>query len=285
VTGGDRLSPAELGRFLEIQNLGLNLPFALAFLVMAARGVPPLVPTVLLVIAFIAARNAGHSFNRWTDRDLDAANPRTQQRALVTGRISPRFALGLVVINAAVLFLAAFALNRLALLLAPVALAIVLGYSVTKRWSPLTTVYLGLVESITPAAVFIGLTATLPSYALLAVVALLLWGTAFETVHSLGDLETDRRLGLPTLPGWLGRRRSLALVPILHASALLLFAAFGFFDHLGWPYFVGLAAMAATTAAVDLSLAGDPSRSQRPFRLHFVLGGIFFAGAVLAIFL
>lgn len=285
MTGGDRLTTAELGRFLEIQNLGLNLPFAVGFLLLAARGVPPLIPTVLLVVAFVAARNAGHAFNRWTDRDLDAANPRTQGRALVTGRISPTFALGLVVANALVLFAAATLLNRLALVLAPVALAIILGYSVTKRWSPLTTVFLGVVESITPAAVFIGLTGALPTYVLLAVLALLAWGTAFETIHSLGDLEADRRLGLPTLPGRLGVRRSLLLVPILHAIALVLLAAFGFFAHLSWPYFLALGAMAAVAASVDLSLTGDPTRSRRPFRLHFLLGGIFLVGALAAVLL
>ena len=285
MTGGDRLTPAELGKFLEIQNLGLNLPFALAFLLLAARGLPPLVPTVLLVVAFIAARNAGHAFNRWTDRDLDAANPRTQGRALVTGRISPNTALGLTLLSAAVLFVAAALLNRLALVLAPVALGIILGYSVTKRWSPLTTVYLGLVESITPAAVFIAITGTLPTGVLLAVLALLVWGTAFETIHSLGDLENDRRVGLPTLPGWLGARRSVRLVPVLHALALLLLAAFGLWTHLAAPYFLALGAMAVLAGAVDVALARDPTRAQRPFRLHFVLGGIFLLGAIGAVFL
>ena len=285
MSGGDRLTSRELGKFFEIQNLGLNLPFALGFLVLAARGVPGLVPTILLVIAFVAARNAGHAFNRWTDRDLDAVNPRTKGRALVTGRISPTAALGLVALNAAVLFVAAALLNPLALLLAPVALAILLGYSLTKRWSPLTTVYLGLVESITPAAVFIAITGTLPAYVLLAVLALLAWGTAFETIHSLGDLETDRSLRLPTLPGRLGLRRSLTLVPILHASALLLLAAFGLWAHLSAPYYAALAVMAVLAGAVDVTLARDPSRSQRPFRLHFVLGGIFLLGALGAVFL
>ena len=285
MSGGHRLTSRELGKFFEIQNLGLNLPFALGFLVLAAGGFPALVPTILLVIAFVAARNAGHAFNRWTDRDLDAVNPRTQGRALVTGRLSPAAALGFVVLNAAVLFVAAALLNRLALLLAPVALAILLGYSLTKRWSPLTTVYLGLVESITPAAVFIAITGTLPEYVLLAVLALLAWGTAFETIHSLGDLETDRSLRLPTLPGRLGLRRSLTLVPILHASALLLLAAFGLWAHLSAPYYAALAVMAVLAGLVDVTLARDPSRSQRPFRLHFVLGGIFLLGALGAVFL
>jgi len=280
VNGGPRLSAAELGRFLEIQNLGLNLPFAAAFLLLAAGGLPPLLPTVLLVIAFVAARNSGHAFNRWTDRTLDARNPRTQARALVTGRLTPNAALLLAAGNAAVLLVSAALLNRLALLLAPVALAVVLGYSLTKRLSPWTTVVLGLVESITPAAVYIGLTGGLPLYVLWAVVALLLWGTAFETIHSLGDLETDQRLGLPSLPAALGTRRSLILLPLLHATALVLLGAFGIAGHLAWPYFLALLAMGALVGAIDLTLASEPTRTERPFRWHFVLSGLFLAGAV-----
>lgn len=282
-TADRRLTLPELGRFLEIQNLGLNLPFAVAFLVLAARGVPPLVPTILLVVAFVAARNAGHAFNRWSDRDLDARNPRTQGRALVTGLLSPAFALGLTAAMAALLFLCAFLLNPLALALAPVALVLVLGYSWTKRRTALTTVFLGLVESITPAAVFIGLTAALPLAVLLAVAAMLLWGTAFETVHSLGDLETDRSLRLPTIPGVLGVRRSVGLVPFLHAGALILFATWGWFEHLGVGYYAALVVMAGLAAWTDVSLANDPGRAARPFRYHFLLGAVYAAGAILGL--
>jgi len=277
---GPRLSARELGGFLEIQNLGLNLPFALAFLLLAAGGWPPWVPTALLVVAFVAARNAGHSFNRWADRDLDARNPRTQGRALVTGRLTPRFALVFAVAMSAVLVVAAYLLNPLALVLSPVALLLVFGYSWTKRRTALTTVFLGLVESVTPAAVYIGLTGSLPPAVLLAVVAILLWGTAFETVHSLGDLATDRALGLPTLPGRIGVRASVRLVPTLHAAALALLALFGWFEGVRVPYFVALLAMAAVAASADYALSSDPSRPARPFRYHFVLGGLFLAGVI-----
>jgi 4-hydroxybenzoate polyprenyltransferase len=280
---GRRLSLGELGGFLEIQNLGLNLPFALAFLVIAARGVPPLLPTSLLVIAFVAARNAGHSFNRWTDRDLDARNPRTQGRALVTGRLSPRFALALAAAMSAVLVAAAYLLNPLVLVLSPLALLLVFGYSWTKRRTALTTVFLGLVESVTPAAVYIGLTGALPPAVLLAVLALLLWGTAFETVHSLGDLATDRALDLPTLPRRIGIGASVRLVPSLHAGALVLLAGFGWAEGLAPPYFAGLAAMALVAAVIDRGLASDPTRPDRAFRYHFLLGGLFLVGAIASV--
>ncbi len=273
-----------VGRFLEIQNLGLNLPFALAFLLLAAQGWPSLWTLVLVVIAFVAARNAGHSFNRWADRQFDARNPRTRGRALPSGAWSPAFALGMAAGNAAVLVVAAYLLNPLAFVLAPVALAIVFGYSYTKRVTTFTTAFLGLVEAITPAAVFIAVRGELPAVVLLAVGALLAWGTAFETIHSLGDLASDRELGLFSVPVRFGARASIRLVVALHAAALLLLAVFGAALGLSLAYFVGLAAMAAVAGAVDFGLVRRPTETKVPFQRHVALGLLYLAGVVLAVF-
>lgn len=275
----------ELGRFLEIQNLGLNLPFALAFVVLATHGRPPWLPFALLVVAFVGARNAGHSFNRWADLRYDRQNPRTQDRALVSGRYAPSTALVLTAASSAVVVAAAFLLNPLALLLAPVALASVLGYSYTKRYTALTTVFLGWVEAITPAAVYIALDASLPPAVLAAVGGLLAWGTGFEIVHSLGDLASDRELGLKSLPLALGTRRSVLAVPTLHAAAVLLLGAFGLLEHLRLPYFVALGAIAAVAFVIDRGLLRDPGNVARPFRTHMLLGLLYLAGAAAAVYL
>ena len=272
----------ELGKFLEIQNLGLNLPFAVAFFLVAEAGHPSLTTLALIVIAFVAARNAGHSFNRWADRGYDAANPRTQDRALVTGRYSPSFALGVTVVSGAVLLVAAYLLNLVAFLLAPIALAILLGYSYTKRISAGTTVFLGLVEAITPAAIYIAVTATLPLAAVAAVGGMLVWGTAFETIHSLGDLETDRSLGLRSLPATIGVRASTQLLPVLHAAALGLFAVFGWLAGLAITFDGLLAVIAVGVAVIDLHVAAHPTQTRLPFRAHFVFSALFLAGVVLA---
>ena len=286
MTARDAPPPAakDLGRFLEIQNLGLNLPFALAFLLLAANGLPTLRTFVLVVIAFVAARNTGHSFNRWADRALDARNPRTRDRLLPSGRASPTFALGFSAANAAVLIAAAWFLNPLAGLLAPVAVAIVLAYSYTKRVTTFTTAFLGLVEAITPAAVYIAVRGSLPLPVLYAVAGLLAWGTAFETIHSLGDLESDRALGLYSIPVRLGAERSARLVPVLHALALVLLAVFGLAIGLPVEYFGGLAAMAAVAAITDLGLLRRPTATRVPFRRHFALGAIYLVGVALALF-
>ena len=273
-----------LAKFLELQNLGLNLPFAIAFLLLAAGGWPTWRTALLVVIAFVAARNAGHSFNRYADRRLDAANPRTQGRALVTGERSPAFAVGFAAFNGAILVVAAYLLNPLAFVLAPVALALVFGYSYTKRVTSFTTAFLGIVEAATPAAVYIAVRGTLPVDVFVAVAALLAWGTAFETVHSLGDLESDRALGLFSLPLRLGARASVRLVAALHAVALGLLAAFGLLLDLSLPYYAALVAMGALAAATDVALAARPTEARLPFDRHIALGGLFLAGVVVAVF-
>ena len=279
-----RSRTSEVGRFLEIQTLGLNLPFALAFLFLAARGVPSLLTLVLVLVAFVAARNAGHSFNRWADRRYDAANPRTRGRALVTGRLSPSFALVLTSVNAAILLGASYLLNPLAFVLAPVALAILLGYSYSKRITALTTPLLGLVQAIIPAATYIAVRGSLPPVVLLAVGGLLAWGTAFETIHSMGDVESDRALGLFSLPQRLGPGPSLWLVVGLHAVALVLLASFGFALGLGGPYYAGLGVMALVAAVSDARLAREPARVRVPFERHFVMAAAFLVGVLVSVF-
>jgi len=278
-------SPARsLGRFLEIQTLGLNLAFALAFLLTASGGRPSFWALLWVVVAFVAARNAGHSFNRWADRKLDAANPRTRDRALVTGRYSPGFALAFCAANSVVLLLAAYLLNPLAFVLAPVALLLVLGYSYTKRVTSFTTPFLGLVQAVTPAAVYIAITGTLPVVALVAVMALLAWGTAFETIHSLGDVESDRALGLFSVPVRWGVRASVRLVGLLHAVALVLFVLFGLALHFTFWYYAALVAMTALVAWTDRELARNPTQARIPFERHFALSAVFLVGVALAVY-
>lgn len=279
-----RAASGGLGRFLEIQNLGLNLPFALAFFLLASMGKPSLWTLFLIVVAFVGARNAGHSFNRWTDRRLDAVNPRTRNRAMVTGATSSAFALGFCAANAALLVGAAYLLNPLAFVLAPVALVLVLGYSYTKRVTSFTTAFLGLVQAITPAAVYIGVTGTLPPVVLIAVGGFLAWGTAFETIHSLGDVESDRALGLFSVPVRFGVNASVRLVPVLHAVALIALAVFGLELRLTTAYFVALFAMAALVVVTDRALARAPTNARVPFERHFAMGAFYLVGVALAVF-
>ncbi|MFZ0698871.1 MAG: UbiA family prenyltransferase [Thermoplasmata archaeon] len=274
----------DFGRLLEIQTLGLNLPFALAFIFIASNGLPSLLTFVLIVLAFVAARNAGHSFNRWADREQDALNPRTQNRVLVTGRARPEAVLAFSLASAALLIVVSYFLNPLAFYLSPVALAMVYGYTYTKRVTAWTTPFLGLVQAILPAAIFIAVQGTLPPVVLLAVGGLLLWGTAFETIHSLGDLASDRALELHSLPLLLGVRRSTYLVPVLHAGALILLAAFGYALDLGIAYPIGLGAIAVVAGITDYQLLRQAAEMHIAFRRHFLMSAIFLVGTAVAIF-
>jgi 4-hydroxybenzoate polyprenyltransferase len=275
---------ATIGRFLEIQNLGLNLPFAVAFLLVASGGHPTLRITVLVLVAFVAARNAGHSFNRWADRDVDARNPRTSQRLLVRRPELAKIALVFAAANAAALVLAAYLLSPLALLLVPVALLLVLGYSYTKRFTSLTTVFLGLVEGITPAGVYAGVSNALPPEAFIASFGLLAWGTAFEVIHSLGDRRSDAELNLKSIPTRVGLRSSRRIMVAAHVVAFALFVLFGVLTHMRPLFFVGLAAMGGLTIFVDRMVFHDPDRTKRPFQLHFALSALFLLAVLLGLF-
>ena len=140
-------------------------------------------------------------------------------------------------------------------------------------------------QAITPAAAFIAVRGDLPASVLLAVGGLLAWGTAFETVHSLGDVESDRSLGLRSLPVRLGIPTSVRLVPVLHAVALVLLATFGLVFDLRLPYFIALGGIVLIAAGADLTLARAPTAARVPFQRHFVMALLFFAGVVLALFL
>jgi 4-hydroxybenzoate polyprenyltransferase len=271
-------------RFLEIQNLGLNLPFLLAFLLVASSGHPTVRTTLLVVVAFVAARNAGHSFNRWADRDVDARNPRTAGRLLVVRPGLARWALLFAAANAVLLVLSAYLLTPLALLLVPVAVALVVGYSYTKRFTSLTTVFLGLVEAITPAGAYAAVTDTLPPVALVASLGLLFWGTAFELIHSLGDLASDAQLGLASLPRRLGVEGSLSTMSASHGLALAMLALFGWMAGLRVGYFLGLVVMGALVVVVESWVYRDPTQSRKPFQAHFLLSALFLGACIAGLF-
>ena len=131
------------------------LPFALTGAVLAARGVPPLRALFWIVVCMISARTAGMSFNRWADAELDADNPRTRMRAIPAGQLSKSFVGWFTLVAALIFLVAAAQLNRLTLLLSPLALAVVLGYSYAKRFTRFSHLVLGLALGIAPAAAWV----------------------------------------------------------------------------------------------------------------------------------
>jgi 4-hydroxybenzoate polyprenyltransferase len=201
------------------------LPFALLSAVLAAGGIPTGRTLLLILLAMAGARSAAMSFNRIADRDVDAANPRTKSREIPSGALSVRFAALFCVSSVALFLFAAGQLNRLCLLLSPVALAIVLGYSFTKRFTSLSHLVLGLSLAIAPVGAWIAVTGHLALVPVALGLAVLFWVAGFDVIYSLQDEEFDRRLGLKSLAARFGARKALLLSTLFHAATLALFYA------------------------------------------------------------
>jgi 4-hydroxybenzoate polyprenyltransferase len=203
------------------------LPFALLAAVLAAGGAPELRTLGLILLAMAGARSAAMAFNRIVDRDLDAMNPRTAGREIPAGAVSVAAASVFCVLSAAAFVLAAWLLNPLCLALSPLALAIVLGYSFTKRLSALSHLILGLSLAIAPVGAWIAVTGRFAATPVVLGLCVLFWVAGFDVIYSLQDEAFDRAHGLFSLPAKLGARRALDLSTAFHALSLaLLYAVF-----------------------------------------------------------
>ncbi|MGH9581156.1 MAG: UbiA-like polyprenyltransferase [Terriglobales bacterium] len=202
------------------------LPFALCGAMLAAGGWPTARQLGWIVVAMVAARSAAMAFNRLADADLDAANPRTRTRALPAGQLSRPFVAAFVVLSSALLLLAAAQLNRLALYLAPVVLAVVLLYSYTKRFTAWSHLVLGFALGMAPAGAWIAVRGSLDPRILLLTAAVTLWVAGFDILYSCQDCDFDRRAGLFSIPRAFGIRRALGMARALHVLMLFVLAAF-----------------------------------------------------------
>jgi 4-hydroxybenzoate polyprenyltransferase len=219
---------------IKIEHTLFALPFAFLGAVLAARGLPSLAQLFWISMAMVGARSTAMAFNRIADRDLDARNPRTQSRALPAGLLSVGFVWTFTIAAAAIFLLAAAMLNRLTLLLAPVALASVLLYSFTKRWTLFSHIVLGWCLAIAPTGAWIAVRGTFASpIPLLLSLVVLLWTAGFDVLYSCQDFEVDRREGLRSIPARFGVATSLWIARILHAGAFAALVGLYWFVHLG----------------------------------------------------
>jgi 4-hydroxybenzoate polyprenyltransferase len=192
------------------------LPFALCGAMLAAGGWPSVHQLLWIIVAMVAARSAAMAFNRWADAAIDAANPRTSTRALPAGHLSAAFVVSFVVISSAVFVLAASQLNRLALLLSPVALAVLLLYSYTKRVTRWSHLVLGFALGIAPSAAWIAVRGSLDPRILLLTAAVTFWVGGFDVLYACQDYDFDRGAGLHSLPRYFGIRGSLWIARVFH---------------------------------------------------------------------
>jgi 4-hydroxybenzoate polyprenyltransferase len=180
------------------------LPFALCGAMLAAGGFPSPRQLAWIIVAMVAARSAAMAFNRWADASIDAANPRTATRALPAGQLSSAFVATFVIVSSAIFILAASQLNRLALMLSPVALAVLLLYSYTKRVTRWSHLVLGFALGIAPSAAWIAVRGSLDPRILLLTAAVTFWVGGFDVLYACQDFEFDRQSGLHSIPRYVG---------------------------------------------------------------------------------
>jgi 4-hydroxybenzoate polyprenyltransferase len=234
---------------IKIEHTLFALPFAFLGAVLAANGLPSPRQILWIIVAMVGARSTAMAFNRIADRNFDARNPRTATRALPAGLLSVGFVWAFTIISAAIFLLAAAMLNRLTLLLAPVALASVLLYSLTKRWTQFSHIVLGWCLSIAPTGAWIAVRGEIGSaIPLLLSLVVLLWTAGFDVLYACQDYDFDRREGLRSIPARAGIARALWIARALHVGAFLALVWLYAITGLGPLAFAGVIATGALLA-------------------------------------
>jgi 4-hydroxybenzoate polyprenyltransferase len=220
------------------------LPFALTATILAANGLPTWRAIAWILVAMVSARSAAMAFNRWADAELDAANPRTRTRAIPAGLLSRSFVLGFTILAALIFVGASAALNRLTLLLSPLVLTVLLGYSYMKRITRWSHVVLGLALGLAPSAAWIAVRGSLDLRIVVLTAAVTLWVGGFDVLYACQDFEHDREAGLHSLPQAIGISPAFQAARAMHLAMLGLLVWFAWlfqFHAAGW---VGIAAVA-----------------------------------------
>lgn len=216
------------------------LPFALTGAVLAARGIPAGEKILWIVVAMVGARTGAMAANRLVDMNLDALNPRTADRALPRGSLQPVTVCALAILSFAILVFAAGQLNRLCLLLSPVAIGLIIFYSYTKRFTTFSHLILGLCLACAPIGAWIAILGHVDLPALVLGLAVLFWVGGFDILYALADIEFDRTFGLYSIPARLGDKAGMRVSLAFHAAMPILLAIVGQLLHLGVLYYMGL---------------------------------------------
>ena len=248
------------------------LPFALCGAMLAAQGWPSAWQLLWIVVAMVSARSAAMAFNRYADADIDGANPRTSARALPAGILSKKFVGLFVIVACGAFILAAAMLNRLTLILSPVALGVVLLYSYTKRFTRWSHLVLGFALGIAPAAAWIAVRGSLDPRILLLTGVVTFWVGGFDVLYACQDCEFDTSFGLHSIPQHYGISNALLLSRLMHFVMLMLLIGVVLAFGLGNVAIAGVVAVALLLAYEhSLVSARDLSRLNAAF---FTMNGV-----------
>lgn len=253
-------------RMIQFEHTVFALPFALMGAVLAASGLPAGRTLLWILGAMVGARSSAMTFNRLVDQSFDARNPRTNSRALVTGRLSRPFAWGFFACSSTLFILSAAMLNPLSFSLSFPVLALILGYSYAKRFTWGSHFFLGASLGCAPLGAWIAVRGTLDPPPMLLGLAVLCWTAGFDIIYACQDTEFDRREGLYSIPGKWGVGRALVFSRLLHALMLLLLVAVGRILALGTIFYAGIL-LTGLLLAYEHSLVSerDLSRVNRAF--------------------
>jgi 4-hydroxybenzoate polyprenyltransferase len=260
--------------FVRFSHSVFALPFALAGALLASRHAAITAPSLLwILVAMVGARSAAMGFNRLVDARMDALNPRTASRELPRGAMSVREAAIFVTTASAVFIVAAWQLNPLCLALAPVALAIVFWYSLAKRYTTWTQLFLGLAMAVAPVGGWLAVGGRSGWEPWLLALAIGTWVGGFDVLYACQDLDFDRAHGLRSIPVRFGIRRSLVISRALHVVTIVCLASLPLITPLGAGYHAGVLAVAALLVyEQSLVRADDLSQVKRAFDLNGYVG-------------
>ena len=194
---------------------------------------------VLVIACMIFARSAAMAFNRYLDRQFDALNPRTAVREIPVGVIRPGQALIFTVLMSLLFIGSAYLINPLCFALSPVALAVILGYSYTKRFTPFCHLVLGLGLALAPIGAYLAVAGQFSLLPLLFSLAVICWVSGFDIIYALQDVEFDRAQALYSIPSWLGKSKALLVSRVLHVISFIFIATAGVVGVFSWMYWIG----------------------------------------------
>ena len=264
-------SIAKYARLVKFSHTIFAMPFALMSFVYAitqsgaatAESNPWWWATLLVqvVLCMVFARNVAMGFNRWADRKFDAENPRTANREIPSGQISPRKALAFVTINALLFIVTACTINTLTAILSPVALAVVMFYSYCKRFTSLAHLVLGLSLGIAPAGAYIAVTGTLTFAPCLLSLLVLTWCGGFDIIYALQDAEFDRARGLHSIPSRFSVATSLYISIALHCISIVALFAFANYLPQSWLLWCGIVLFSAILVTEHILVTPKKQRS------------------------
>ena len=277
--------------FVRFSHSVFALPFALAGALLAVQqrglgGVRPLASTFgWILVAMVAARSAAMGFNRLADARMDALNPRTANRELPRGAMSLREAAIFVLVSAAVFVYAAWRLNPVCFALSPIALAIVFWYSLAKRFTTWTQLFLGLAMAVAPVGGWLAVGGRGGAEPWILAAAIGTWVAGFDVLYACQDLEFDRTHGLRSIPVRFGIPASLVISRLLHVVAIACLVALAFVTPLGRVYLAGVAAVAAMLVyEQSLVRAHDLSQVKRAFDLNGYVGILYLLVLVVSLY-